>query len=55
MILWEGKDVRTYLQFHVWKLVEVGRVVDGSHLDRYRGRSFPDVLPIDTAEEGCQF
>lgn len=50
-----GKEARTYLQFHVWKFVKVGRIVDGSHLDRYGGRSFPNVLPIDTAEEGCQF
>lgn len=46
--------LRTYLQLYIWKFVKVGRVVDGSHLDRNGGWPFPDVLPVDAAEEGRQ-
>lgn len=41
----------TYFEFDVREIVEVGRVVDGLDLDGYGGRPFPDVLPVDAAEE----
>lgn len=43
--------VLTYFKFDVREVVEVGRVVDGLDLDRYGGRPFSDVLPVDATEE----
>lgn len=57
MFILNKSNVRTltYLQFHVGKVIEIRGVVDGTHLDRNRGRSFPDVFPVDATEERCQF
>lgn len=43
--------ILTYFEFNVREVVEVGRVVDGLDLNGYGGRPFPDVLPVDAAEE----
>lgn len=43
--------ILTYFEFNVREIVEIGRVVDGLDLDRYGGRPFSDVFPVDAAEE----
>lgn len=48
-------SVLTYFQGYVWEVVKVGRVVDGTHLNRYGRRPFANVLPIDSSEERHQF
>lgn len=45
------EKILTYFEFNVREIVEVGRVIDGLDLDGYSGRPFPDVFPVDTAEE----
>lgn len=44
-----------YLQIDLRKFIEIGRVVNAFHLDRYGGRPLSDVLPVDVLEEWMQF
>lgn len=45
----------TYFQFHIWKFVEIGSIVDGTYFDWDRGRSFSDMFPVHATEERGEF
>lgn len=41
----------TYLQRDIGKLIEIGRIVNGSHLDGYGRWTLANVFPVDTSKE----